>query len=55
MVKDGDTEAVKNPLGRREKLIPQSEIERLRPFEASMPPGPEHPRFLLPPVGDVRG
>lgn len=32
MVKNGDLEARTNPLDRREKLIPQSEIDRLAPF-----------------------
>jgi hypothetical protein len=32
MVKAGEIEAVPNPLDRREKLIPQSEIARLAPF-----------------------
>lgn len=32
MVKSGDIEARTNPLDRREKLIPQSEIDRLVPF-----------------------
>jgi len=32
MVKDGELQSVNNPLDRREKLIPRSEIERLAPF-----------------------
>ena len=32
MVKAGEIEAVSNPLDRREKLIPRSEIARLAPF-----------------------
>ncbi len=32
MVKDGQIEAVTNPLDRREKLIARSEVERFRPF-----------------------
>ena len=32
MVKDGEIEAIGNPLDRREKLIPRKEVERLAQF-----------------------